>query len=77
DRFSCNPLVTGEPNIRFYAGAPLVGVGGHHLGALCIIDHEPRAPLSPHEKALLRDLADLAVSYLDQQRMIELRKQLF
>lgn len=73
DRFACNPLVTGEPNIRFYAGAPLIGVGGHHLGALCVIDHEPRAPLSPNEKTLLRDLADLAVSYLDQQRMEELR----
>jgi len=73
DRFACNPLVTGEPNIRFYAGAPLVGAGGHHLGALCVIDHEPRAPLSPNEKALLRDVADLAVSYLDQQRMGRLR----
>lgn len=73
DRFACNPLVAGEPHIRFYAGAPLIGVGGHQLGALCVIDHEPRAPLSPNEKALLRDLADLAVSYLDQQRMKELQ----
>ena len=66
-RFADNPLVTGEPHIRFYAGAPLIGARGHNLGALCIIDQESRPPLSQDQKALLRDLADLASSYLDQQ----------
>ena len=68
-RFADNPLVTGETQIRFYAGAPLIGAEGHHLGALCIMDQKPRLPLSPSQKALLCDLADLASSYLDQQRV--------
>jgi signal transduction histidine kinase len=41
-RFRDNPLVLGEPEIRFYAGAPLTIAGGHRLGSLCIIDRQPR-----------------------------------
>jgi hypothetical protein len=41
-RFAHNPLVVGEPHVRFYAAAPLAAPNGHHLGALCVIDRVPR-----------------------------------
>ncbi len=56
ERFADNPLVTGEPNIRFYAGCPLKYLDGNSLGTLCIIDRKPHSP-SPEELATLKDLA--------------------
>jgi PAS domain S-box-containing protein len=54
-RFADNPLVLGEPPVRFYAGAPLA-VGGHNIGTLCVIDRRPRT-LDDTQRTLLADLA--------------------
>ena len=58
-RFHDNPLVTGEPKIRFYAGCPLVVPGGFKLGTLCLIDVEPRT-LDGEDLRALHDLARMA-----------------
>lgn len=55
-RFADNPLVTGAPHIRFYAGCPLKDPSGYRIGTLCIIDPEPRQ-MSDDEIETLRDLA--------------------
>ncbi len=55
-RFLDNPLVTSDPNIRFYAGCPIRGPIGHRIGTLCLIDSSPRT-LSNDEQDTLRDLA--------------------
>jgi diguanylate cyclase (GGDEF)-like protein len=58
-RFADNPLVTGAPNIRFYAGCPLSVTGDIRLGTLCVIDSRPRL-FDDEERIVLRDLADMA-----------------
>jgi len=67
-RFADNPLVLGEPSVRFYAGYPLKGPGGHTLGTLCVIDRRPRY-LSAADLQALRDLAHCTESELMIARM--------
>lgn len=57
ERFFDNPLVTGEPHIRFYAGAPILNEDGLALGTVCIIDPKPRT-LTPLQIDALRHVAD-------------------
>ena len=59
ERFHDNPMVTGQPGIRFYAGCPLSVANGSKLGTLCLIDVQPRE-FGEEDRALLRDLARMA-----------------
>ncbi|HEY1090388.1 MAG TPA: GAF domain-containing protein [Burkholderiaceae bacterium] len=57
-RFADNPLVTGAPHVRFYAGAPISAPSGHRIGTLCVIDSVPRK-LGRVERAVLEVLRGL------------------
>jgi GAF domain-containing protein len=63
-RFAENPLVKGNPHIRFYAGAPLTSSEDQKIGALCVIDTVPRS-LDPTQKAALTDLSLLVMTQLE------------
>lgn len=66
DRFRHNPLVTGAPGIRFYAGAPLLLSDGHAVGTLCAIDTVPRQP-GARELDDLHFLASQVVQLLESR----------
>lgn len=65
-RFADNPLVTGEPGIRFYAGVPLITKDGYHLGAVSVIDNVPRS-LTDDQRDALRALARVVMTHLDSR----------
>ncbi|MBB3948092.1 diguanylate cyclase (GGDEF)-like protein/PAS domain S-box-containing protein [Rhizobium skierniewicense] len=68
-RFRSNALVTGYPNIRFYAGAPLISSGGHALGSLCLIDPKPRKTFSERDQRTLQDLAAMVLERMEVRRL--------
>ncbi len=67
-RFVDNPLVIGDPRIRFYAGAPLVLSDGAHVGTLCVIGREPSV-LSPVQRQVLGNLARVAVLAMETRHI--------
>jgi len=73
-RFGQNPLVTAEPHIRFYAGAPLVTPQGQALGTLCVIDRTPRE-LSADQLDMLRVLSRQVTAQLELRLSVEKMEQ--
>lgn len=67
-RFAANPLVTGEPRIRFYMGVPLVTPRRQAVGTLCVIDRRPRT-LTAIQTAVLSALARQVVGQMELRRL--------
>jgi len=68
-RFACNPLVTGAPHLRFYAGAVLETSEGVPIGTVCVLDYQPRAEgLGEMEREVLTSLARVVMALLEQRK---------
>ncbi|SRR5712692_4063846 len=74
ERFRNNPLVTSEPRVRFYAGAPLITEEGYALGTLCIVDRTPREFTAEQGEAL-RALSRLVLAQMEFRRNLILLKE--
>ncbi|MFT3933504.1 MAG: GAF domain-containing protein [Chitinophagaceae bacterium] len=73
-RFADNPLVTGDLNIGFYAGAPIISPAGYKLGTVCVIDSKPRA-LSAKEERALTILSNQVTKLLELRKKNQLIRQ--
>jgi len=73
-RFRDNPLVTRDPGIRFYAGAPLINEDGFALGTLCVVDRVPRE-LDPEQKVALKSLGRLALRQMELRQNLRMLKE--
>jgi len=69
-RFADNPLVIGDPRIRFYAGAPLRAPDGHALGTFCAIDRQPRQ-FSEAQRLALADLGRTVMTVIEMRRSLQ------
>lgn len=75
ERFHDNPLVTDEPHVKFYAGAPLVLDGEFYIGTLCVIDHHARQ-ISDEQRQALRALSRQVISQLELRLKVKELKEL-
>lgn len=73
ERFHLNPLVQEDPNIRFYAGAPLLTPEGEAIGTLCVIDRQP-GKLSEEQKDLLKRMANQVMNQMELRKRIKEEK---
>ncbi|WP_454802193.1 sensor histidine kinase [Mucilaginibacter phyllosphaerae] len=74
DRFAANPLVTGDPNIVFYAGVPLINEDGFPLGSLCVIDVEPKHLTTDQIKSL-KILGSQVIAQMELRKKVALLEQ--
>ena len=74
ERFKGNPLTTGYPHIRFYAGTPLITPEGHAIGTLCVIDQKPRE-LSEDQKRFLKILSEQVIAQLELKKSLDETKK--
>lgn len=75
-RFHDNPIVTGAPHVRFYAGAPLISQDGLPMGTLCVFDPQPRQ-LQPHQADALEALSRQVMLVMELRRFaLDIRQQL-
>lgn len=72
-RFACNPLVAGEPGLRFYAGALLENARGLPIGTVCVLDYQPRpGGLTPEQGRVLQAAAAEVMALLERRRADQL-----
>lgn len=74
-RFSANPLVTSEPNLRFYCGVPLITEDGYALGTICVIDFTPRE-LTFEQREAMRRLSRQTMVHLELRRELLRRNEM-
>ena len=72
ERFKNNPLVTGNPNIVFYAGMPLVDADGYALGSLCVIDSQPRQLNEAQQQALKTLSKQVVNKFMLRKKLLDL-----
>ena len=70
ERYNTNPLVTGDPNVRFYAGAPLVTKDGYSVGSLCVVDFHSRG-LDEHQQNTLKVLSRQVINLMELNWSLE------